>query len=321
MPQDDKGRLDDDLDPGHDDLDAPQSRFSMMTGTLVALGVVTLMIFAGVIWYAYNAGVKMAADGPVIVEAEPGETKVKPEDPGGENFEHQDKTVYDKIDGSSETAEQLLPGAEEPMDKPEIISPSSEDLPPEGQPKIVRIPEGEDSVSAAPDVVAPEIPDPMAGAKNETAQSGSSPQLPPLEYNVMPGEPVDPATVPPEAPEVAAVDDKTSPAPAAPKQEEMVPETTGDTVGGTATKPAAGKFVLQLGAYRTQEAAVAGWKLFNSKHEAILGPIDNYISEADLGEKGKFYRLQIGPYPDRASAGEKCTALKNAGANCLIVAR
>ena len=46
-----------------DDLDVPPSRFSMMTGTLVAIGVVTLLIFTGVIWYAFNAGVNQAEDG------------------------------------------------------------------------------------------------------------------------------------------------------------------------------------------------------------------------------------------------------------------
>lgn len=314
MPQDERGRADEDLGRSLDEQAVPEWRFSMMTGTLVALGVVTLMIFAGVIWYAYNAGLKMASDAPVIVEAEQGETKVRPDDPGGESFAHQDKTVYDKIDGSGEAAEQLLPGAEEPIEKPQIISPDTEDLPPAGQPKIVRIPQTSDSVPPPPTVVAPEIADPMAGAVRESNENSTTAELPALEYNVAP--PVTEA--PPMIPQKAPVDDQSG-APAEPPEEMM----RGDAAAPPATvsKPGAGAFLLQLGAFRSQEAAVAGWKLFNSSHEKILGPVDNFITEADLGEKGRFYRLQVGPYPDRAAAAVTCAALKDAGANCLIVTR
>ena len=106
MPQDMNDP--DEIDGAYDELDVPASRFGLMTGTLVALGVATLLIFSGVTWYAYNAGVDHAGEGALpVVKAEPGEIKVKPGDPGGTNFAHQDKTVYDKIDGNEAGRQEL----------------------------------------------------------------------------------------------------------------------------------------------------------------------------------------------------------------------
>lgn len=139
MPQDDNDP--DLLDDGYDELDVPPSRFSLMTGTLVVVGITALLVFAGVIWYAFNAGVDQAGqDTMAVVHAEQGAVKVKPDDPGGTNFAHQDKTVYDKIDGNEGRVEQLLPGAEEPKEKPKIISPYDNELPEGDQPKVVRVP-------------------------------------------------------------------------------------------------------------------------------------------------------------------------------------
>lgn len=325
MPQDERGGPDDDPGAGPDDLDMIEQRFSMMTGTLVALGVVTLMIFAGVIWYAYKVGTQHAVSaGPAVVSAEQGDAKLKPEQPGGMNFAHQDKTVYDKIDGPGEDVEQLLPGSEEPMERPQIISPSTEDLPPPGQPRIVRIPgDGPVSAPAAPQLTAPEIPDPMAGARPEvtatplTSEPGVSLAV---EFNVMPGvTPAPPASArPPETvPEVAAVEVEDPPPGNAP--EKLAAITPSEPA--PAPDAASGAFLLQLGAFRTREAAMAGWKLLNGKHSAIIGELEHSVTEAELGEQGKFFRLQVGPFPDRTAASAKCTALKNTGATCLVVAR
>lgn len=324
MPQDERGRLDDDAGAGLDDLDMIEPRFSMMTGTLVALGAVTLMIFAGVIWYAYKVGTEQAgAGGPAVVSAEQGETKRKPEQPGGTNFAHQDKTVYDKIDGPGEEVEQLLPGSEEPLERPQIISPSTEDLPPPGQPKIVRIPDsGQVPAPAPPQLSAPDIADPMAGARPEALTPPASPATggldvsPAVEFNVMPGvtaAPSDSAQPPETVPEVAAVE----------AEEDAPEQLAAITPAGPASEPqaAAGAFLLQLGAFRTREAAAAGWKLLSGRHAAILGALEHSVNEAELGEKGTFYRLQVGPFADRTAASEKCAALRNTGANCLIVAR
>lgn len=304
----------DELERDYDDLDIPPSRFSMMTGTLVVIGLATLLIFSGVIWYAYRAGVSEAEQGAVpVIAAEPGDIKVKPSDPGGTSFAHQDKTVYDKIDGNEAGLEQLLPGSEEPKEKPRIITPYDNELPAEGQPKVVRIPppaDGEKPVApkSAPDIAAPEIADPM-GRTPDAAE----PQ------EAVAAEPVPEVTSQDSAgaqSESAVPETPAAPAPAA--QAALQPQPK----AGATPKAADGKtFVLQLGAFRSREAADAGWKLLATRHTAALGSLEHYVNEADLGDKGRFFRLQAGPFSARTDAAASCAALKVAGVDCLVAVR
>lgn len=293
------------LQEDYDELDVPQSRFSVMTGTLVAVGIAALLVFTGVIWYAYNTGAGTAGqDGPEIVHAEPGAVKVKPEDPGGANFAHQDKTVYDKIDGNEAGIEQLLPGAEEPQDKPRILSPYDNELPEAGQPKVVRITPPTDggapaAPAEAPEVSAPEIPDPMGRARPAISEGEK-----------VAAEPAPEVTSAAPAESEGGTAESEPVAPAAPEKI------------ATASPAAGGKgFVLQLGAFRTQEAADAGWKLLAARHAGVLDGLEHYVSPADLGEKGRFFRLQAGPFPERQAANEQCAALKSAGVDCLVAVR
>jgi cell division septation protein DedD len=306
----------------YDDLDIPPSRFSMMTGTLVAIGLATLLIFSGVVWYAYKSGVDDAGQGALpVIEAEPGDVKVKPDDPGGANFAHQDKTVYDKIDGNEAGLEQLLPGSEEPREKPTVITPYNNELPTDGKPKVVRIPPPASGATAtapstAPEVSAPEIPDPMG--RNDTAAE--------------PDEVVAAAPVPevgtqtPDSGASAAprqdAEQSEAAAPADPTPKDQAVAQSEVAKVATPAKPTDGKaFVLQLGAFRTREAADAGWKLLAARHSGVLGSLEYYVKEADLGEKGRFYRLQAGPFPERAVANTQCATLKAAGVDCLVAVR
>jgi len=53
----------------------------------------------------------------------------------------------------------------------------------------------------------------------------------------------------------------------------------------------------------------------------VLGSLERYVTPADLGEKGRFFRLQAGPFPERAAANTQCAALKAAGVDCLVAVR
>ncbi len=311
----------DEMETDYDDLDIPPSRFSMMTATLVALGLSTALIFSGVVWYAYRSGVTDAEQGSLpIIKAEQGNVKAKPEDPGGANFAHQDKTVYDKIDGNEAGLEQLLPGSEEPREKPTIISPYDNELPADGTPKVVRVPPPASDAAVtgpggAPDVIAPEIADPM-GRNNTAAADGeqvAAEPAPEVTENVI--APNTEEQVPEQAPEKAPE----APEGGASQDHAALAESANVK---TAVEPTGGKaFVLQLGAFRTQEAAEAGWKLLAARHAGVLASLEHYVAEADLGEKGRFFRLQAGSFSERAAANTQCSSLKASGVDCLVAAR
>lgn len=89
---------------------------------LVILAIIALLVlFAGVVFLAYKQGLKQGAlDNPPVIRADNAPIKVAPENPGGINIPHQDRSVYDRISGTndsstSQDAEHLLPSPEEPI--------------------------------------------------------------------------------------------------------------------------------------------------------------------------------------------------------------
>lgn len=80
-----------------------------------------------------------------------------------------------------------------------------------------------------------------------------------------------------------------------------------------------GAFLVQLAAFRSQEAAESAWTELNRKKPELFGSATKHIQRADLGAKGVFYRLRVGSFADRADASEFCDAVKAAGDNCIVV--
>jgi hypothetical protein len=88
---------------------------------LVILAIIALIVvFAGVVFLAYKQGLKQGAQGnPPIIRADSNPVKVAPTNPGGIQIPHQDRSVYDRLSGSTDTTtqdtEHLLPTPEEPI--------------------------------------------------------------------------------------------------------------------------------------------------------------------------------------------------------------
>jgi cell division protein FtsN len=78
--------------------------------------------------------------------------------------------------------------------------------------------------------------------------------------------------------------------------------------------------VLQVGAYESEQIANGAWNTFRSRYGAVAEGLSPDIQKADLGAKGIWYRLRVGPFADRAAAASACEKLKAAGGNCLVAA-
>ncbi|HMH66137.1 MAG TPA: SPOR domain-containing protein, partial [Rhizomicrobium sp.] len=87
-----------------------------------------------------------------------------------------------------------------------------------------------------------------------------------------------------------------------------------------AAKPAAtgGGYVLQIGAYKSQADADGAWKSYKAKHAALLSGYSDDIQQADLGDKGTWYRLRVGGLSDREVASALCDRLKADGGACIL---
>ena len=80
---------------------------------------------------------------------------------------------------------------------------------------------------------------------------------------------------------------------------------------------ASGGYVVQLAAFRDEDAARAAFRGLQGKHASLLGGLSADIQRADLGDKGIYYRLRAG-YMDKTDAAELCAKLKAQGQGCLV---
>jgi tetratricopeptide (TPR) repeat protein len=88
-----------------------------------------------------------------------------------------------------------------------------------------------------------------------------------------------------------------------------------------APAPAASSgYRLQLTATRSEDEAKQLWQQVLGQHKELAGR-DPLIEKTDLGNLGTFYRLQVGPFPDKAESLKLCEALKQSGVDCFVVAR
>jgi cell division septation protein DedD len=95
-----------------------------------------------------------------------------------------------------------------------------------------------------------------------------------------------------------------------------------DPAPGTEAQKAAPSGVrIQLVSMPSEQAAWAAWKQLSGKYSSQLTGLTAMVEPADLGDKGKFYRVQTGPFTTVAAAQERCTAMKAAGLDCLVVGK
>lgn len=89
-------------------------------GLMIAAIVGAVAVVGGIGALALSFGGSDGADTPVVLKADDGPMKVRPENPGGAIVPNQDNKVYDRVAGGSATAtptqEKLVTNTEEPID-------------------------------------------------------------------------------------------------------------------------------------------------------------------------------------------------------------
>jgi hypothetical protein len=87
----------------------------------------------------------------------------------------------------------------------------------------------------------------------------------------------------------------------------------------SAAQPAGtGGVAVQVSSQRSEADAKASFKALAARYPNVLGSRHSYISRADLGSKGVYYRTLVGPFASADQAAAFCTSLKAAGGQCLI---
>ena len=266
--------------------------WSRAVGVIFAVAVIGVLAFFGfVVWRATtdDSAPPAEAEVPVIV-ADPSETRVRPDDPGGMEVPDQDMLIHRSLEeGESEpVVERLLPPPEEPAARP---------APPPPPPP----PPGETVAEAEPQAPAATAEPEPAAEPESSGETAPSPQSEPevAQTLVVPSPPSPPPLARAE-PEAEAPPD---PAPDPPIAAE------------------GGAYRIQLASFRDREAVDRGWKAFLAKAPILLVDLIPDVQEVDLGpERGTFYRLRAGPMRSREAAEKLCELLGEKDMECLVVA-
>ncbi len=224
--------------------------------------LIALVGFVSLGWYAYQAGSStLTEEDLLVVEADTSPLKEAPLDPGGMQFPHQDKSVFETIASS-----------------PAAVEKSQEQL----------MPEPEQPVAALEEQLAQQSPSAAAPAEPvESMAMETAPALAPAAEA--------PTATPVPTPVATPVDVPLAPVAAAPASKAATKPAAKPVEKPAAKKPAstsriAGNGSVQLGAFKSKPDAEAAWKKLSAL-PALAGK-KHTVVKADLGSKGVFYRLR-----------------------------
>ncbi len=283
MPQHERGLYEpgEDMrvyDASEEDEDVEGSRLPL----LIVLALLVLAMFAGFVWLAYSEGVARGRGETPVITADAGPARVAPENPGGAAEPYKGFKIY----------EQPAPPDDDTAMAP--AAPAASSPPPATKPALTETP------SPAAKAETPPAPAKVAAAAPKPAPALKASQLPPA-------APIGPATAPPRTLITAG-------APAA-----APPKPVATAAPAVASAPAnGGTTVLQIGAYKSRADADRAWTTYKAKHSSLLAGYSPNVTQADLGEKGTWFRLRIAGFPSRDVASALCDRLKADGGGCFL---
>jgi hypothetical protein len=266
---------------------------------VIIIAILVLAAFGGVVWLAYNQGVARGRnDVPVRVAAtQPSKT----DDSGLKVYQ---QTAGPEEDGAKTAQAAPAPQPAAPAQaQPQTPAPApaqTQPVPVQPAPKMV-------AQAASPAVTLPVAkPQQMAAAK---------PSPKPAAQDLAPPQP-QVATKPPAPLGVAHPAAQTPVTPAATplKPATLKPATE------VSAKPAAasGGYLLQIGAYKSEEEARAAWKSYQSKHATLLSGFGPDVQRTTHDDGSTWYRLRVASFADKDTAAALCERLKAQGAACFV---
>jgi sporulation related protein len=104
-------------------------------------------------------------------------------------------------------------------------------------------------------------------------------------------------------------DPSLSPSPASPRQAGR------ETAAEVSSR---GGYAVQVTSERSLAQAHASFRAIRAKFPNQLGGREPIVRRADLGTKGRYYRVMVGPFGSMEKAAGMCGTLKTAGCKCLV---
>ena len=325
-----------------------RSRSVFMVGSAL-LGAVAL---GGALAFAYKqSGGGMSSEHPPLVQADNRPVKEAPDDAGGKDLQHKNKLIYDRLqNGDQPETDHLVPRQEElalpsmpgstetaalPADAgapqttqafdasagsaPAVASTDDPNAADDGGPRRVK------TMLVRPDgsVMPPAAPGMQVATAEPAAAPSAAPAAPPVQAHLAAAVPSAPAAAAVPAPVASAPEQVAAiPPQAKPKPVKAAVVASADPAPQAAAAKTASQYVVQVGSKQNQTEALASFADMQQKYPTLLANYRPMVKKADLGTKGTWYRLQIGPINDKTVASKLCTQLKSQGmADCLVMAQ
>lgn len=287
------------------ETEAPRNRGRTALIAVAALIGVGVAATAGIVAFRHGSGGGSAASGDSapVIRADTAPSKVAGPTGGGQTPENQ-KLIYDRVGGQGQPGqEKVVPREEQPMDVAAAAAASAAAQPASPtEPKRVKTVSVRSDGSIAPTSAAPAAA-PQTSAVAPTAYAPTQ--------NPIPAGMPQPKTVQTIATTGAGV-------PVA------APTTTAAAAGGAQANTAApattatGAYVVQVSSQKSEADAMGSFKVLQSRYPQLLGSYKATVKRADLGDKGIYYRAQVGPFASRDEANNLCNALQAQGGTCIV---
>ena len=276
------------------------------------------VILVGVAWAVSERYLGESGGGPdsvPLITAKETPVKVRPDEPGGVDVPDRDKYVYKSLTDEEPDSEQLLPAPEEPMERPSVEVSEIEAPPEPVHPEELSV-----AAVEPPLELETEVEEAVEQVVETAVALVEKPEVPAQQ----PQELLDAVTPEPEpAPEPIPEPEPTpEPEPVPTPEPEPAPIFEPEPEPEPAAAPiAAGSgFMVQVGATKNETAAQEGLARLAKQQAKILAALGTAVVRADLGDKGIWYRMRVGPLATRAEADDVCGQLKVVDVGCYVVA-
>jgi hypothetical protein len=307
---------------------------------VVAILVLAVAGTAGAYGYRTFVGQDIQASPPPVIKADATPTKVVPMAQASES----NKQIYDRV-GEAGQAEKLVPREEKPVDlrtatvsQPRTMYPAP-DLnvgarPPSGTIAVT----GPAGPTASGHVLPATSLPPLqgTGAILPSAKKIRTVTIRP-DMSVVPspasaGAAESPSPQQPETAPALRTTRAVPPSPLQGRQNSQKPLALAPSVAPSSPVPPAPRtpdqaqparlgdsgYVVQVSSQRSEADAQASYRVLQARHPDLLKGHSSFVQRADLGSRGVYYRAMVGPFASAEQAGQLCTSLKAAGAQCLV---
>jgi hypothetical protein len=342
------------LDPayGEEDLEeyeedyAPRSRRPMM----IAAALVGAILIGGGMAYGFKSMTSTDSDGePPVIKSEASPSKTRPADAGGKQFPYSNTKILGRLgDGtppasaaeSQESAssdassdergprkvETLVVGRDGTIQPPQPEAPPASTVSVPGT-SLVNV---FGSAGSRADDHSPPAASHSKGDDEAAAERPSPRSVAAAEEDDAPAKPVKPvkiATVHPASPDSAERDDAAAHRPASKPKKVARAETTAtdanpDPAPITSSHGSSGYVAVLASVPESSSSRMDALKRFadlQQKYSTALAGKTPDVAEANLGAKGKFHRLIVGPPGSRQEASSVCADLKAQGySSCWV---